>query len=269
MTELDPTLDRRREPGGGGNWVDVFELDFFAADGSFGGFVTMGLYPTAGRGWYWACVTGNDRQLVLAVDEEMPIPKWPKLEVRTDGLWTDLIPQVPFDHFTVGLEAFGVGLDDVNEVFTGLRGDRTPMGFDLEWDTAGPVETLGFEASVSMACKAHGEILLGHEEFDFEGLGVRRHWWGSDERRFEPGMELSGWWDSGMPIPSQRCELLKRIDTETMVLVLDDERELTAKVQSVAPLPISGPTHDPAQRWRMLCRFGDDEVAGTGWLDLR
>lgn len=248
-------------------WVDVFELDYFASDGSFGGFVVMGLYPAVGRGWFWASVVGADRPLVLVVDDEMPLPAWPNLEVRSTGIWTDLIAQVPLVHFTVGLEAFGVGLDDPAEVFTGLRGDLTPLGFDLEWETRTPAWALpggGFE----LGCSAHGEILVGHEEFDFEGRGTRRRWTGPDERRFESGMWLSGWWDDDEPLVGRSCGLEKRLSAEHLQLSAGEER-FDVVVMSVAPVPVVGVDGQTSQRWRMLCRIDAQGRTGTGWLDLR
>lgn len=256
-------------------WADVFELDFFAPDASFGGFVTMGLYPRSKRGWFWAVVVGDDRPLVIVVDDELPLPPAPNLEVRSSGIWTDLIPQVPLEHFTVGLEAFGVGIDDPEEVFKSLRGDRTPMGFDMEWETDGdgwPLLPSGFE----LPCRAHGEILLGHEEFDFDGLGTRRRWWGDDARRSAPGMWLSGWWDDGTPLVGGPCELLERRSAEVFEITHpgDESTSLTATVRSVAPLPILRPGHETlGQRWRMLCRVeagaGVESRQGVGWLDLQ
>lgn len=254
------------------SWADVVELDFFAPDASFGGFAVMGLYPRSKQGWFWAAVVGDDRPLVLVVDDELPLPAAPNLEVRSSGIWTDLIPQVPLVHYTVGLEAFGVGIDNPDDVFTGLRGDLTPMGFDLEWETEGDgwlLDSPGFE----LPCRAHGEILLGHEEFDFDGLGTRRRWWGDDARRSAAGMWLSGWWDDGTPLHGGQCELLERHSAEALVLTHPDAvgQSLTASVRSVAPLPIIRPAQAvDGQRWRMLCRVEDSSARqGVGWLDLQ
>lgn len=270
--DLPASADRRQvaPPGIATDWADVFELDFFAPDASFGGFVTMGLYPGAKRGWFWAAVVGDDRQLVLVVDDELPLPAAPHLEVRSSGIWTDFIPQIPLEHFTVGLEAFGVGLDDPNDVFDGLRGDLTPIGFDMEWETEGdmwPIDPTGFE----VPCRAHGEILLGHEEFDFDGLGTRRRWWGPDDRRAAPGMRLSGWWHDGASFGAA-CELLDRASPEVFVVEATDiaTSPLTLVVKAVAPLPIIRPGHDEVgQRWRMLCRVEAGDKVGVAWLDLQ
>ena len=45
----------------------------------------------------------------------------------------------PLDHWTVGLEAFGLAFDDPGEVLGRGHGDRAALGLDLEWETASPV----------------------------------------------------------------------------------------------------------------------------------
>ena len=85
--------------------------------------------------WYWACLVGEGRPLVTVIDHEVALPKAPSLEIRADGLWADHIVETPFDHMTLGCEAFAVAVDDPAEVYGDLRGDRVPFGFDLEWET--------------------------------------------------------------------------------------------------------------------------------------
>ena len=45
--------------------------------------------------------------------------------------------EVPFDHMTLGCEAFALGLDDPAETYAPAGGERVPFGLDLEWDTDG------------------------------------------------------------------------------------------------------------------------------------
>jgi len=59
------------------------------------------------------------------------------LVVRGDGLWAELVEETSGEHWTAGLEAFGVRLDDPLDAERGERGERLPLGFDLEWETGG------------------------------------------------------------------------------------------------------------------------------------
>ena len=147
----------------------------------------LGLYPNLGVAWYWACLVGEGRPLVTVIDHEVALPKAPSLEIRADGLWADHIVETPFDHMTLGCEAFAISVDDPAEVYGDLRGDRVPFGFDLEWETDRDglypwIGTTRYEVS----CNVHGEILVGDETIDFDGIGQRDHSWG-----------VRDWWSFG------------------------------------------------------------------------
>jgi hypothetical protein len=191
---IDP-LDEATHPAGDDPlWGESYYLDFTAADGSVGGYVRIGRYPNLagpdgpGVVWYWACVVGPDRPLVTLIDHTVAMPKrYQSLEVRGDGLWADHNVETALEHFSLGLEGFGVALDDPADTYRGLRGERTPLGFDLEWETDG----LGFRWPDEMnryevPCRVHGEILVGDERIEFEGPGQRDHSWGPRD-----------WWSMG------------------------------------------------------------------------
>ena len=55
--------------------------------------------------------------------------------IRAEGLWAELLCETPGEHWSIGLEAFGVRFDDEAEAATSDRGERVPVGFDLEWET--------------------------------------------------------------------------------------------------------------------------------------
>jgi hypothetical protein len=107
----------------------------------------------------------------------VPLPRPGRTEIRAEGLWSALECETPFDHWTVGLEAFAVALDDPAEAWAGERGDRVGLGFDLEWEATAPVtaDTAGYR----QACRVSGEILVGpSERLTFDGTGRRAHRWG-------------------------------------------------------------------------------------------
>ena len=88
---------------------------------------------------------------------------------------------------TLGCEAFALGLDDPAEMYGDPRGERVPFGLDLEWDTDGdayayPPGTTRYE----VPCRVHGEILVGDETIEFDGIGQRDHSWG-----------VRDWWTLG------------------------------------------------------------------------
>jgi len=164
-------------PGADTQWEESWWFDFVAPDGSLAGFARLGLWPAAGLAWYWAALVGDDRPYLLVRDDEVPAPRPGRTEIRAEGLWSSLECETPFDHWTVGLEAFAVALDDPDEAWAGERGDRIGLGFDLEWEATGPAD--GGLSSYRQACRVSGDILVGPaERLVFDGTGWRAHRWG-------------------------------------------------------------------------------------------
>jgi len=180
---VDPRDEATHPAGPELLWSESYYLDFCSHDGSIGGYVRVGRYPNIGPDgviWYWACVVGPDRSLVTVIDHTVPFPSsYGSLELRNDGLWADHHAQTPLEHFTLGLEAFGVRLDDPADTYHGLRGERTPLGLDLEWDTDGiPFRWPDGMDRYEIPCNVHGEILVGDERIELDGIGQRDHSWG-------------------------------------------------------------------------------------------
>ena len=79
---------------------------------------------------------------IVVADEAVPLPRpTAGLEIRADGLWASLLCETAFEHWSLGLEAFGLRLDDdaVGDdppAWADLVGERLPVGFDLEWELA-------------------------------------------------------------------------------------------------------------------------------------
>ncbi len=176
-TPADAADERRHDPEGETYWGESWYLDFTDEAGGLGGYVRLGLYPNLGVAWYWACLVGEGRPLVTVIDHEVPIPGR-DLEVRTEGLWASYVVETPLDHVSVGVEAFAVALDDPADTYRDLRGDRTPFGLDLEWETDGGTYAYPFTTRYEIPCRVHGEVLVGDEEIAFDGWGQRDHSWG-------------------------------------------------------------------------------------------
>jgi hypothetical protein len=86
----------------------------------------------------------------------VPLPRGTLLEVRADGLWAELVCEVPGVHWGFGLEAFGLRLDGWEEVRDATVGDRVPVGLDLEWDEG----------------RVLGEVLAGGRRLAIDGRGT-------------------------------------------------------------------------------------------------
>jgi hypothetical protein len=157
---------------GGAAW----SLGFARRDGT-GGFVR--LVRWSDRAWYWTYVASPAWGLVVVRDHDVALPRpGSTVLVRADGLWAELIPETPGEHWTVGVEAFGVRLDDPLEAERGERGERLPVGLDLEWEVGSAPYGI-----------VHGELLLGDERVAFDGTGaleeatIPEHAWSRPRRR--------------------------------------------------------------------------------------
>lgn len=192
----DPVWERRH-PGEAEWWA----FDFVDGEGGLGGFVGLAFHVVPRVAWYWAALVGRGRPYLLVRDLEVAVPRHPaSREVRSEALWADVNCETPFDHWSLGLEAFGVAMDDPDEALGSERGDRLGLGLDLEWEAAGGV--VGGEGGYDQPCTVHGEILVGVgrevEAIAFEGCGWRRHGWGARDW-WEPRWWVAGWLDDGTP----------------------------------------------------------------------
>lgn len=281
-------------------WQESWYLDFTDRDGTIGGYVRLGLYPNLGAAWYWGCVVGEGRPLVTVIDHEVPLPRHGSLEVRTEGLWATHTVEAPFDHMTLGCEAFAVAVDDPSAVYGDLRGDRVPFGLDLEWDTVGAAYPWSGTTRYEMSCDVHGEILLGDEAIDFDGVGQRAHSWGvhdwwrfgwvrtagrlAEGTRFHaarirlPGLEAfaPGYVQppGGAPQQIDRCEAEEELGLHgfpTGGRVRCGDLDLAVDPVAFGPVHLVDDSGDERRQGRLpraLCRFqAADGRSGVGWTE--
>jgi len=225
MCVADPGDEERHPPGPDQLWSEWWYFDFAFASGAevaadwLGGYVRLGLYPNLGVAWYWAYLVGSGRSLVAVRDHDVALPKGPSLEVRAEGLWSALTCETPYEHWSIGLEAFAVALDDPVDAYRDERGDRVALGFDLEWYSEGPVVSQARPARQPAApplgpgpaasgyeqtCRVQGEVLLGDERLWVEGSGQRHHAWGIGDWWGVPWCWTAGRLDDGTAFQGTR-----------------------------------------------------------------
>lgn len=175
---LGPADEKRHVPMADPGWCEAFTFDFVADDATIAGALGLVLFPGRESCTFWACLAG-DRQYLTIVEPELALPR--DLELRASGLWAEIQVLVPWDHVTVGLEAFAVGLDDPADALGRMWGDSVPFGLDLEWDGETPVldEPLALTGGYELRCRVHGEVLVADARIEFDGFGSRSHTWGT------------------------------------------------------------------------------------------
>ena len=270
-------------------WGESWYFDFATRDASLGGFVRLGLYPNQGVVWYWAALVGQGRRLVLVHDHDMEIPRGAALEVRGQGLWSAVTCETPLDHWSIGLEAFAVAMDDPAEAYRGERGDLVGLGFDLEWEALAP--PFGQPGGYGQACQVSGEILVGDEELALEATGHRSHHWGVQDWWSGTRSTASGILDDDTTFAAQdrppfgyvsrsssgpdnvAIEPTSDADGLPLTVAITFGRlSVDATVVAPAPMLLEAVDGRQARLARALCRYrsSDSESGvsvGAGWFD--
>ena len=128
----------------------------FADDRGITGSLTLTVDDASAT--FHAQLTVPDVGVIVVRDDDVARPRRDDLLViRAEGLWAELLCETPDEHWSFGLEAFGVRFDDEAEAATSDRGERVPVGFDLEWETPDRVV---------------GEVLVGRAKYDLTAHGT-------------------------------------------------------------------------------------------------
>jgi len=159
----------------GATWHESWSFDFVDPAGVRGE-LRLAFSPAVGVASWWTRLDLPDIGLVVVRDDELALPRRTgSLVVRGEGLWADLLCETPFEHWTIGVEAFGLQVDDVADEV----GDRIPIGLDLEWEvTEGDAIDAG-DSGYAQVGTMRGEVLIGDARIDVEAPAHREHRWGS------------------------------------------------------------------------------------------
>jgi hypothetical protein len=310
MLPVAATDEQRHEPTDHRLWGESWYVDFAqpGADGGapLGGFVRLGLYPNLGLAWWWAYVS-TPGGLVVVRDHEVSPPRGRPLEVRSDGLWGELTCETPLEHWSLGMEAFGLVVDDPAALaHEGEEvGERVPVGLDLEWEAFGPPFEHPHAAQprgrYQHAGRVTGEIAVGSERIVVDAMGERDHAWGEHDwwrspwhwaafqgrgpdqlvwsrglaRLLAPGSEYGTGYvaqHDGEPHPIGKADV--RTDAAADDLPrrvsydLSDGTAMVADVVAPVPIRLDHPDRGrPSRLTRALCRVEAPEGAGLGWAE--
>ena len=138
---------------------------WWSPDGSEAGHLGMTFVAATGLVIVTATLARPGHDLVALTEPDAPWPRPGSMEIRASGLWADAIEEEPGARWTIGLEAFALAVDDPADAV----GRRVPLGFDLEWERAGPDHDGRTPAAV------HGEVLVEDAAIDLDAPG----WWQS------------------------------------------------------------------------------------------
>ena len=172
----------RHDASGVEQWTFAFD------GGGVAGQIVLALSVGEARASFLFDVIGPFGRIVVA-DESVPIPRPAAgLEIRADGLWASLLCETAFEHWSLGLEAFGLRVDpdalgDDPPSWSDLVGERLPVGFDLEWELAGAPVPLVDGSGYQQPGTLFGEILVVRDRVEIDGTCTREHAWSSVTNR--------------------------------------------------------------------------------------
>ncbi len=114
---------------------------------------------------------------IAAPDLDVPARGW---EVRGPGIWADHISETTAVHWSYGLEAFGVAIDDPVELLDRGFGDRVALGWELDFESSADVPAGGGEPAAGRwwSGELHGLVLIGRDRIEVAGPALRSHRWG-------------------------------------------------------------------------------------------
>ncbi len=185
-------LDRHegRPPTVGPEGFEGHELVMFApatANRSALGVTLSVVADRAGRRVSFAAVVlqqGADPVAVCELEVALPRSGW---ELRAPGLWADHVCESPLDHWSYGLEAFGLRLDGPEELLGRALGERVPIGWSLEFEAAAAAEWVAAGSSYRQTGVVHGLLLGADGSTEIEGSAMRSHWWAGVSPELEVG----------------------------------------------------------------------------------
>jgi len=280
-------------------WGESWYHDFAAADGSYGGYARLGLYPNLGVVWYWLYLVRRGKPLVLIRDHAAPLPAGDDLDVdgkRFRASWrcTD-----PLLEWRITTEGTATMLGDPAAAFHGGDGPDVPIRVDLTWRGAASVFPYSQTTRYEQAAWVHGEVTIGDDRIEVRCPGERDHSWGVRDWWQFPWVWTSGRLDDGTwfhgvrsllgeadaffqtgfvvepnlaLVPVNRVSFTPELDDEKLLRQGDldlDGLGLRVSPELQAPVLLVAPDGRESRFPRALCRFDTpDGRAGRGWTEL-
>ncbi len=292
--------EQRHLAGTDRSWGESWYHDFAASDGSYGGWLRLGLYPNLGVAWYWAAIVRPGQPLVLISDAAAPCPAGDgPLTVRTDRYVTTWECTEPLMAWRIHGQGRARTYENPADVFDPDHpGDGdVELQYDLEWRGAAVIFPYQMTTRYEQAAWVQGTVGIGGEHIDVYSPGQRDHSWGNRVWSF-PWMWTAGHLPGNRWFHGVRVLVPGSADFQTGFLV-EPDRDL-APVESLdvaydvdgadlltgaelriadlrvrvtpelhAPVMIQSPDGVASRFPRSLCRFetpGGD--VGRGWVEF-
>ena len=292
----EPGHEGAQEPGPEELWNDSWYLDVVSDDGAVGIYTRLGRYPNLGAAWVTAAICGPDRDTVMLVDYDGPLPD-ADLTVQAEDYRAEHRVDAPLERFSVRIEGTGRRFADPAAILRGEEGEPVPVAFDLEWETHGEPYAYRVTSRYEIPCRVRGTLRVGDEEIAVQGRGQRDHSWGTRDWWSADWMWSAGHLDDGtrfhgvefripdapklglgyLQPPEGGVEELDRVVASeelapdglvTGARVVYGDLELTVEPTGYGPLRLEAPDGRVARFVRAMCRVtAADGRTGVAWYE--
>ena len=297
--DLAPADEGRHPPGPEPLWGESWYHDFAAADGSYGGYLRLGLYPNQGVAWYWVDLVRRGERLVMIRDHDVPAPTAMDgaVEVtspRVRGTWSAI---EPLHTYRITTEGTGVALANPADAFHGEQGDDVPLRLDLTWEGAAHCFPYAATTRFEQSAWVRGDVVIGDTRIAVDCPGQRDHSWGVRDWWLFPWVWCSGrlddgtWWHCvrsalkveqfqtgyivdprGTLREAKKIGLDYELDDEQLPVearISVDELELEITPELHAPVLLVSPEKKKSRFPRAMCAVSTpDGRAGHCWLEF-
>ncbi len=201
-----PADEKRHAPEPDDLWGESYYCDF-VADGGFGGWLRLGLYPNRQVAWWTTWIVRPGHAGVCAVDYRAPVPPGDSLvseSAQTGRIEIDL--RRPLEEFRLAARTPAFVFADPAEVYTHGEASGRPASLDLDltWTTDGVPYGYDVTTRYEIPCLVAGTVAVDRETLRVDGQGQRDHSWG-----------VRDWWQFGW------CWCSVRLDDGTRIHLSD------------------------------------------------
>ncbi|MCU1458009.1 MAG: hypothetical protein JWL73_2101 [Actinomycetia bacterium] len=300
MSPIAASDEGRHPSGPEALWGESWYFDFAASDGSYGGYVRLGLYPNRGVAWFWLALVHPDRPLVFIRDHAVPVPNGEALVLDGGAYRAEIRADQPLERWSVVVRGAARSRDDPAGAFHDAPTAWTDVDVRLEWVAAAPVFEYALTTRYEQTSHVTGSFTVDGRTTAVDAPGQRDHSWGvrdwwdnpwcwsagtfADGRAFHllntvfPG---GGSYTTGYTVAAVRgAEGWTEVTAGAVDAVLDPELlpttvglmvgdlAVTAAPIAHAPLLLVSDDGRESRFARTLMHYVDaDGIEGTGWLE--
>lgn len=213
----------------------VWSLEFTADDASFAGATGVTWDPSAALRRFFLHLFVPDGVVVVR-DDAVAAPQHGRVcDGRADALWFSYICETPLDHWSLGVEAFGLRAVDGDDLLPVGRpatapfeevGERIPVGIEIEFEADTPGRGDGVTHGFDQRGRVHGDLLVGTDVHPVDVRALRRVRRGAAPDVSAPRPTVTSVDDVGVPDDvGQRVHVVP-----VPVVTADGSRELWRRV---------------------------------------